>query len=271
MPASRLSLADVLPESFAFFFGNLRLFFHLVTIPWILSLSLRVGGAVLGIDTLLGVLIEKAVDFVPTIMFMVGWMRVVLLGPARIERLPGSGWSRREGAFLGHLLQVAGITFVLIVLFILTVGPIDPTTLGKPPVDPDLAQRQATAAPLAIGFFVSALLALRVSFGLAATAVDVPFSPRQSWVYSRGNAWPIIASLFLILFAAAIATMISVLIPLGILRGMGAEMGAAIVTWAIAILVSYGGTAVVATAQAIIFRKLTGWRDGTPLQPPESD
>jgi hypothetical protein len=65
--------------------------------------------------------------------------------------------------------------------------------------------------------------------------------------------------------------MISVLIPLGILRGMGAEMGAAIVTWAIAILVSYGGTALVATAQAIIFRKLTGWRDGTPLQPPESD
>jgi hypothetical protein len=35
------------------------------------------------------VLAEKAIDVIPTVMFMVGWMRLVLLGPERIERLPG--------------------------------------------------------------------------------------------------------------------------------------------------------------------------------------
>ncbi len=35
----------------------------------------------------------------------------VLLGPHRIERLPGPGWSPRETAWLGHLLKVAGMTF----------------------------------------------------------------------------------------------------------------------------------------------------------------
>ena len=44
---------------------------------------------------------------------------------------------------------------------------------------------------------VSMLLALRVSYGLAATAVDVPFSPRLSWAYGRGNGWTIIGALFL--------------------------------------------------------------------------
>ena len=50
------------------------------------------------------------------------------------------------------------------------------------------------AAPLGFGFIVSLLLALRVSYGLAATAVDVPFSPRLSWAHGRGNAWPIIGT-----------------------------------------------------------------------------
>ena len=53
---------------------------------------------------------------------------------------------------------------------------------------------------------MSALLALRVSYGLAATAVDVPFSPRLSWAYGRGNGWTIIGMLFLIFFAGAVAT-----------------------------------------------------------------
>ena len=270
MPPARLSLGEVLSESFAFFFGNLRLFFHLVTIPWILSLLLRIVSAMLDVGSPLGALAEKAIDFIPTIMFTVGWTRVVLLGPSRVERPPGTGWSRRESAYLLHLIQVAGITFVLIGLFFVTVGPIDATTLGKGPIDPEMTQRQATAAPLAFGFLVSALLALRVSFGLAATAVDVPFSPRQSWAYSRGNAWTVIASLFLVLFASAIATLMSAVIPLSLLRGMGAQMGAAIVTWAVAGLVAYAGAAIVATAQAVMFRKLTGWREGTPLPAPAS-
>ena len=117
----RIPFAEVLAEAFGFFFGHLGQFFHLVTIPWILSLLLRIAGAALTEQSLLAVLMEKAIDVIPTIMFIVAWMRVVLLGPERVERLPGRGWSRRETAFLIHLVKVAGITFVLIVAFTLTV------------------------------------------------------------------------------------------------------------------------------------------------------
>ena len=261
----RLSFPEILSESFGLFFARLGLFFHLVTIPRILSLLLRIGAAASTEQTLIAVLMEKAVDVIPTVMFIVAWMRVVLLGPHRVDRLPGLGWSRRETAFLIHLLKVAGITFVLIVAFTLTVGSIDPTALGKAPPDPELMRREAMAAPLGTGFIVSALLALRVSFGLAATAVDLGWSPRRSWAYGRGNSWVIIGSLFVILAASAIATSIAVVVPLSLLRNLGADSAAAIVTWTIAILVSYGGAALMATAQAVIFRRLTSWREGVPL------
>ena len=165
----KLSFGAILSESFGFFFARLGLFFHLVTIPWILSLALRILTSAVTEQTLLTVLAEKAIDVIPTVMFQVAWMRLVLLGPERVERLPGLGWSRRETAFLLHLLKVAGVTFALIVAFTLTVGTIDPTMLGDAAANPDLVRREAMAAPLGTGFIVSALLALRVSFGLAAT------------------------------------------------------------------------------------------------------
>ena len=98
---------------------------------------------------------------------------------------------------------------MLLAAFALTVGSIDAAMLGgAAPVDPEMARREALAAPFGAGFMVSALLALRVSFGLAATAVDMPFTPRQSWVLSRGNGWTIMGVLFVIFLTAALATMI---------------------------------------------------------------
>jgi hypothetical protein len=261
----KLSFGAILSESFGFFFARLGLFFHLVTVPWILSLALRILTSATTEQTLLTVLAEKAIDVIPTVMFQVAWMRLVLLGPERIERLPGLGWSRRETTFLLHLLKVAGVTFALIVAFTLTVGTIDPTMVGDAAANPDLVRREAMAAPLGIGFIVSALLALRVSFGLAATTVDLPWSPRRSWAYGRGNSWTIIGSLFLVLFTGAVATSIAVIVPLALLRNLGADTAAAIVTWTIAILVSYSSAALVATTQAVIWRRLTSWREGMPL------
>ena len=268
MPVVKLSFSALLSESFSFFFANSRLFFHLVTIPWILSLAIRLVGGLLAQDSILAVLIEKALDIVPTVMFLVAWQRVVLLGPNRIDRLPGRGWSPRETAYLIHLIKVGGITFALITAFILTIGTMDYGALSTPgaPIDPEMAQRQTMAAPLGLGFMVSVLLALRVSYGLAATAVDVPFSPRLSWTWGRGNGWTIIGVLFLTFFVSAIATTAATLITLGLMRGLfGADEAAAVVTWTVALLVSYGGTAIAATVQANIFRTLLDWREGAPL------
>ena len=262
----RLSFSDVLSESFGFFFANLRLFFELVTIPWILSIVIRIVGGLLS-ESPLGAMVEKAVDVVPTTMFMVAWQRVVLLGPHRIDRLPGLGWSARETAWLVHLIKVAGMTFVLMAIFMITIGPMDPRALqAGAAADPDAARRYALAGPLAFGFIVSLLLALRVSYGLAATAVDVPFSPRFSWAHSRGNAWPIIGALFVVYFGGAFVTAVAALLTHAIMRGfLQADEAAAVVSWTVAILVAYGVAALTATVQAIIFRRLLGWREGTGL------
>ena len=73
--------------------------------------------------------------------------------------------------------------------------------------------------------------------------------------------------LFLVFFASALATTMATLVVLGLARGvLGAGESAALITWTAAILVSYGGTAVAATAQALIFRNLLGWREGAPMR-----
>ena len=267
MPSVKLRFSEVLTESFGFFFANIRLFFHIVTIPWTLSLVIRLIGSQMPRESLIPVLAEKLIDVVPMVMFMVAWQRMVLLGPHRLDRLPGLGWSARETAFLVHLVKIAGVTFLLLCAFILTMGEIDPAafTAGVPP-DPETAAKQTLLAPLASAFIVSALIALRVSFGLAATSVDEPGSPVQSWTLSRGNGWVIVGSLFLISFAGTMVTAASVLLLLGFMRGvLGADFASYVVTWTFALLVSYAGNGVLATAQAMIFRSLTGWREGVSL------
>src|SRR5690349_12658181 len=94
-----------------------------------MSLVIRVVGGLAAVDSAIAALVEKAIDVVPTVMFLVAWQRVVLLGPSRVDRLPGLGWSPRESAYLAHLLKVAGMTFLLMGVFMITVWPIDTGTL----------------------------------------------------------------------------------------------------------------------------------------------
>ena len=51
----------------------------------------------------------------------------------------------------------------------------------------------------------------------------------------------------------------------GIMRGVLADEAAAVVSWTVAILVAYGVTAITATVQAVIFRRLFAWREGAGL------
>ena len=47
-----------------------------------------------------------------------------------------------------------------------------------------------------------------------------------------------------------------------------ADTAAVIVSWTVAILVAYGVTALTATVQAVIFRRLLSWREGVGLPAP---
>ena len=64
MPAVKLSFGGLVAQSFSFVLANFGLFFHLVTIPWIASLAIRLLGSLMTRDSLIPVLIEKAADMV---------------------------------------------------------------------------------------------------------------------------------------------------------------------------------------------------------------
>jgi len=270
VPSGRLTAGEVVAEGFGFFSANIRLFFHLVTIPWILSIAIRAIRTAISEESLAALLVEKAIDVLPTVMFMVAWQRVVLLGPQRVDGIPGLRWSSRESAYIGHLIKIAGATFVLLAAFMLTIWPLEPGALRPgAALDPEAAERYSLAGPLAAGFIISMVLALRVSWGLAATAVDVPFSPRNAWAYSRGSAWAIVGALFVTYFAGELAAAMAMLLSAAFMRGvLGAREAATVVAWTAAILASYAATAVIAGVQAAIFRRLTGWREGAPLPAP---
>ena len=75
---------------------------------------------------------------------------------------------------------------------------------------------------------------------------------------------PIIGALFLTYFAGAIATGVAALLIArpDARRAAAPHEAAAVVSWTVAILVSYGGAGLTATVQAVIFRRLLGWREG---------
>ena len=203
-------------------------------------------------------------------MFMVAWQRLVLLGPHRIDAAAGprlvvarDGLARASAQGGRHDLRADGDLH----------AHRRPDRSARPSagaaIDPDTARRYALAAPLALGFIVSLLLALRVSYGLAATAVDVPFSPRLSWAYSRGNAWPIIGALFVVYFGGAFVTAVAALLTArhDARRAAAPTRPPLWSSWTVAILVSYGVTALTATVQAVIFRRLFAWREGVGCRP----
>ena len=58
----------------------------------------------------------------------------------------------------------------------------------------------------------------------------------------------------------------AVLLTHALMRGiLQADEAAAVVSWTVAILVSYAGAGLAATVQAVIFRRLLAWREGSTL------
>lgn len=262
---TKLAFGDVLSESFRFFFGNLALFFRLVTVPWIMHIAIWFVVVLVGDSSIGFVIGQKVLEVIPTVIFMTAWMRVVLLGPGRVGGVPGLGWSARETAVLVHLVKVAGMSFALVAAMMMFVGSLDPREVGK--LSPEeLVRLQSYLMPLSLGALVSVVLALRVSFGIAGSAVDVPFSPRLSWVHGKGNGGTIIGVTLMLYILGNLVTAIVLLFVGSIVYGLfGRGIGALLVAWTATSLVSFAALGVLSTAQAIIFRTLLAWREGRTL------
>ncbi len=268
-----LHFPDVMTQTFRLCFSNIRALFDLALIPTIISVALMLGLRLLSdgpaSPRLMGLV--KLLDLIPTAMFAVGWYRWLLLGPPQASVVAGLGWSSRELGFLREFLVIFGLPIVIMGVFLLQM-PDDMIVLtpddvrGLPP--------EVRALGILVPFaFVGALIGMRLSFGLAAPAVDETWRASMAWRYSKGNAMVALGTVFVVTVIGMIGELILAGLAMAIVRtivGPGAGLGAALILGLILATISYVKLGLVAAAQAVIFRHLTGWRPGEALRPPPS-
>jgi hypothetical protein len=264
----RLVFSDLITEAFSRVTGNMRALLDIILVPTIISVGLQLAGRWISGERIepLEAMAIKLVDFVPTAMFAVAWYRLVLLGPAAVTGTPGFGWTAREQGYLGQLLLISAIPIILHALFwLLMPWPMEVPASG--PLPPGVA----SAMPVGVAFTVTAIIALRLSFGLVAPSVDMAWSPHLSWRYGKGNGPAILFALLLLMIIGmivkAIATAILLALSLGIFGGP-LTAGPWLVVTLLSESIAYVCIAPLVTVQALIFRALTGWAPGGPLRQP---
>jgi len=266
-----LHFPAVMSQTFRLCFGNIRAFFDLALIPTIISAALMLGARLLsdGPVSLRGAGLVKLLDLIPTAMFAVGWYRWLLLGPPQASVVAGLGWSSRETGFVREFLIIFGLPIVIMGVFMVQM-PDDKMVLtpdevrGLPP--------EVRALGILVPFaFIGTLIGMRLSFGLAAPAVDEPWRASLGWRYSKGNALVALGTVFVVTVIGMIGAAILMTLASATLRavlGPGAGLGGLLVRDLLLATVEYFKLALLAATQAVIFRQLTGWRPGEPLRPP---
>lgn len=266
-----LQFPDVMTQTFRLSFSNLRPFFDLALIPTIISVALVMGLRLFsdgGVSPRMMGLV-KLLDLVPTAMFAVGWYRWLLIGPPQASVVAGLGWTARETGFLREFAVIFGLPIVIMGIFLLQMPDdvlvVTPAQVrGLPP--------EVRALGILVPFaFVGALIGMRLSFGLAASAVDEAWRTSLAWRYSKGNAMVSLGTVFVVTVIGMIGELLLAGLAMAIVRaivGPGAGFGATLVLSLIVATLSYFKLALVAATQAVIFRHLTGWRPGAALRPP---
>lgn len=271
MSTPPLHFPDVMTQTFRLCFSNLRPFFDLALIPTIISVALVMGVRLLSDGAvsprLMGLV--KLLDLIPTAMFAVGWYRWLLIGPPEASVVAGLGWSARETGFLREFAVIFGLPIVIMGIFLVQM-PDDMLVLT--PNDVRSLPPEVRALGILVPFaFVGALLGMRLSFGLAAPAVDEAWRTSLAWRYSKGNAMVSLGAVFVVSMIGMLGELILAGLAMAIVHtiaGPGGGIGAALVLSLVLATLSYFKLALVAATQAVIFRQLTGWRPGTTLRPP---
>ena len=265
-----LQFPDVMSQTFKLCFGNIRAFFDLALIPTIISVALILGLRLLSdgpaSPRLVGLV--KLLDLIPTAMFAVGWYRWILLGPPQASVVAGLGWSARETGFLREFLAIFGLPILLMAFFVSQL-PDDLTTMTPATVS-TLPPEVRALGVLVLPTLIAAIIGMRLSFGLAAPAVDTPWRASLAWRYSKGNALVALGTVFIVTVIGMIGELMLVGLVASILLSIFGQsgLGSSLVLSLILATISYFKLALVAATQAVIFRQLTGWRPGQALRPP---
>jgi hypothetical protein len=139
--------------------------------------------------------------------------------------------------------------------------------IGPGPLPPGVE----AAMPVGLAFTVTAIIALRLSFGLVAPSVDLAWRPHLSWRYGKGNGATILFALLLLMVIGMIVKAIATAILLALavsLFDRPLTVGPWLIVTVVSETVAYVSIAPLVTVQALIFRAVTGWMPGQPLRQP---
>ncbi|WP_152415382.1 hypothetical protein [Caenispirillum salinarum] len=120
--------------------------------------------------------------FAMSLPFLVGWYRLVVLGPGAVAGRFPLAFTRLEGRFL---LWMVVIGLVLVVPLVISGAIAVPFATG------DISGTQVSPVPmlLAVAMFILLILAsLRLSFVFPAIAAEEPVSFARAWEITKGNS-----------------------------------------------------------------------------------
>jgi hypothetical protein len=199
------------------------------------------------------VLLMLAAEFLFISVFAVGWHRLILLGPRAGGGL-GIGFGRREIAYLGRLW----LCFLGVLIFSVAFSVAEFLLAGILRANP-----QGFVVIAMVGYTLAAAYVIgRIGLSFAGLSVDRALSFAAAWQATRGEGFRILAVYLL----AGIAWLVAgfVFSFLADLLGLGQAAPYALLF--VNAVLSAGFMALLVTINAILYRRLSGWRPDA-LQP----
>ena len=191
------------------------------------------------------VLIMFVIEILLLTVFAVGWHRAVLIGP---ERGQGVQLGVRELRYFGRFWLCIAICLA-IVFFIAFVEQFIGLAAHADP------QSMMWGAELA-NALVAAYVFSRLGPSFAALSVDMPMTFRQSWNVTKGNGLRI-----LVIYVLAAAGGLALNVAIGLLLDLvGLGEIAPYTVMLVGALTFCALFAVTVSINAIVFRRLTGWK-----------
>jgi len=272
----KLRVIETAKEAYARVFGNLHLLVRAALVPFALSLALIVLSFTVPLVSVLGYLIG-ILDLLPYTLFGVAWHRLTLLGPVAAAPPLRPAWARRHWRFLGYLLAVMLLFYLLAMAIILVSGQV----LGGVEVGDSLSGLQwfvliAAAPALLIG---GPYLVLRLSFVFPATSVDEDYGLRHARTHTKGQGLRLLGATVIVavpmgMLIWAVSALLGALLFTGVAPATGqdgvspiaqmaafvdANLGALMLTQAITTAINYVLMALMVSVISIAFRICTGW------------
>ncbi len=242
---------DLLRVGIVFIVG----FFAVGAIVWAYLLPLMAGASVdsagrMNVDPRLpaGFLLTAIIEFLLFAVFAVGWHRVILLGIKKAGGGLGVQLGMRELRYFGRLWLCFLGSFIIATAFTFIEQMIGAALAANP-------ENFIVAAEVSY-VLASAYVFGRIGLSFAGLSVDAPFNFAQSWQATRGNGFRLLA-----IYLLAAAGWLAVSLFFGLIAGALGLSNAAPYTLVLINALAFAGMfALLVTINAIVFRRLSGWK-----------